>query len=228
MNKVIVFIFSFCLFSCFNQDQYNFVNSDFYINASGDSLHFPTADSVNKNSKFYFYNNKTKTQEIKILSDDTLFTSFVNENVRHEYFYKMRKAKLKESHNYNPLIIFKHGTSLSDRSAENLLCVKIKKYCKKGNLIEEKVINSSIYKSYSCNGNLYSKADSCNSLFQPVGNYTLYDTISNTIKIKGIFTECSDNPYTACESGWWEFYENGKVNTKKLYDKGRLIEEEKL
>ena len=165
---------------------------------------------------------------IKILSDDTLFTSFVSKNIRHEYFYKIGNAKLKENYNYNPLIIFKYGKSFNEHSAGNLFWVKIKKYCKNGNLIEYKVINSDIYKIYSCNGNLYSKADSCNSLFQPLGNYMQYDTIFNTIKIKGTFKKCSNNLYTACESGWWKFYENENVVSKKLYNKGRLIEEIKL
>lgn len=225
MTKIIVFILILTTLSCVTKDYDNFTSSDFYVNTIGDTLFFPIADSINNNSKFYFYNNKSKVQEIRHLSNDTFLTSFISGNTLHEYYYKMRKAKENESHNYNPLVVFKYGTIISGRSEENLLCVKIIKYCENGNLIEEKVINSNIYKMYSCNGNLYSKADSCNSLFIPIGNYIQYDTLNNKPKIVGAFINCSDNPYVACENGWWYFYENGKIISKKLYDKGILIEE---
>ncbi|MFT7085617.1 MAG: hypothetical protein ACJAV5_001336 [Vicingaceae bacterium] len=81
MNIIICqLLILFSLF-CYGQTDYNFEKSDFYVNSLWDSLWFPAADSVSNNSKFYFSDNKTHVQEIRLLSNDTFLTYFMVEGV---------------------------------------------------------------------------------------------------------------------------------------------------
>jgi len=89
------------------QKNHDFGGSDFYINHAGDSLFFPQPDSTTNNSKFYLFSNNSQTQEIKLLSNDTILTVFKTGSITRHFYYKFRKAIGNESYNNNPLVILK-------------------------------------------------------------------------------------------------------------------------
>ncbi len=215
----------FLTVNVFSQVDYEFSRAEFFINQNGDSLFFPEPDSISKSSKFYFYKDNSEVQELRLLNNDTLLTIFSADGKKFHHYYKLRRAKQNESYNLYPLVILRDGTLLGTRENEYLLFVKGYSFFKNGNLRDEKIINSNTYRTYSFSGVLFSVADSCNTYLLPVGTYIQFDTLSNDIALRGKYIPCPMNQITCCEEGWWEFYNHGKLVSRKLYESGKLIEE---
>jgi hypothetical protein len=98
-------------------------------------------------------------------------------------------------------------------------------YCKNGTLKSDHKSDSSPYKVFNCKGIILFEADSCNKNLLPTGLFTVYDSLTNQIKERGEYQPCSYNKFSCCQEGWWEYYENGKLTSKKFYKNGKLIEE---
>jgi len=225
MKKYIYIIFFLIPLTVLCQKNHDFGGSDFYINHAGDSLFFPQPDSTTNNSKFYLFSNNSQTQEIKLLSNDTILTVFKTGSITRHFYYKFRKAIGNESYNNNPLVILKFGSIIGSRPSEYLLCVKIISYCANGNIKEKRIINSTTYELYSCNGNLYSVAEFCNSQLLESGLYKQYDTLNNELKIQGELNSCNNNQVGVCGKGCWKYYDQGKITSKRLFKDGTLIKE---
>jgi hypothetical protein len=193
-------------------------DSNELINSEGDTIHFPSPDSISSYSKYYFNSVGQLDQEIRLLNKDSIidYRFYPTGETKSKYFYRL--TILKESnHEFNPLLI--QGALIAEG------CFKCLEYCKSGILKKESEKNSISYKAFTCGGILYAKADSCDEYFNPSGKYTQYDTLTNKVHIKGVFKQCLRNKYSTCEEGWWDFYENGKLVYRRLYEQGKLIEE---
>ncbi|MCZ4409997.1 hypothetical protein O3Q51_14340 [Cryomorphaceae bacterium 1068] len=182
--------------------------ADTMITESGDTMYLTPVTFHPVGQAEYYDGSGNLTETIALISPDTvLLTFYYNSGAVKAAYYNKLAVPIDTVTDFNP-------------EWPGHFRVRNMTYCENGNVRTDHRLNDTTYEVYDCQGNLWVRADSINDYFMPLGAYTLLDTLTGQMLKRGEMITCPFNRFTCCEQGWWDFYENGILIARELFEDG--------